>query len=374
LVKVIVQAQLFARPSIAPEGALSTSANYKDQIIKGKLSVETVTPLCKDILVNWDTTYSRDHFETCKDFDGPVDKECDCQIPATKFNQVPLNRNLVDTFCVMFPYLTVDMVWLIVKSKPGIGFHSWHRDFYLDKKIVKTIVVNLDAMKRSDVPGAAFGELRKSPTEVTDKTMKGEGKSVLNNPTKETDETKKVERDETMIEDESTELRSPQENSDDADDKFLDPHKEVVDSSVDGWEPHSCGVQTFSPSLTPVYQNLHSMPQILPLSLPPIVKGKLPLDKWVCDKCDAEQTVNKMRYGACKSWRGGKKGALKKSESTKKDKQHPVNHGRKPKQTQPAATVAVDCSNLLISGEDAFSPLTAGPNVNDESIEESTID
>jgi hypothetical protein len=65
---------------------------------------------------------------------------------------------------------------------------------------------------------------------------------------------------------------------------------------------------------------------------------------------------------------------LKKSESTKKDNQHTVNCGRKPKQTQPALTVAVDCSNLLISGKDAFSSLTAGPNVNDESIEESTID
>ncbi len=103
------------------------------------------------------------------------------------------------------------------------------------------------------------------------------------------------------------------------------------------------------------------MPQILPPSLPPIFKGKLPLDKWLCDKCDAEQTVGKMRCGACKSLRGDKRGALKKSESTKKNKQHMVNHGRKPKQTQSAAMVAVDCSNLLISSEDAFSPLTAGP-------------
>jgi hypothetical protein len=39
------------------------------------------------------------------------------------------------------------------------------------------------------VPGAAFGELRRSPPEVKDKTMKGEGKSVTNKPTKEIDET-----------------------------------------------------------------------------------------------------------------------------------------------------------------------------------------
>ncbi len=182
--KVVVQVQLFARPSIAPEGALSMRAPFKDQIIKGQLALETVTPLCNDILVNWDTTYSRDHFETCKDFDGPVDKECNHQIPATKFNQVPLIQNLVDAFCVMFPYLTVDMVWLIVKSKPGSGCQSWHRDFYLDEKIIKTIVVNLGSIKRNEVPGAAFGKLRKSPPEINNETMKGEGKSVMKKPTK----------------------------------------------------------------------------------------------------------------------------------------------------------------------------------------------
>jgi hypothetical protein len=113
-----------------------------------------------------------------------VDKECNRQTPVTKFNPVPLIRNLVDTFCVMFPYLTVDMVWLIVKSKPGSGFQKWHRDFYLDEKIFKTIAVNLGSMKRSEVPGAAFGELRKSPPEINIETMKGEGKSAKKKPTK----------------------------------------------------------------------------------------------------------------------------------------------------------------------------------------------
>ncbi len=147
------------------------------------MAPETVTPLCNDILVNWDTTYFQDHFETCKDFDGPVDKECNRQIPVTKFNQAPLIRNLVDTFCVMFPYLTVDMVWLIVTSKPGRGFQKWHRDFYLDEKIVKTIIVNLGSMKRSEVPDVAFGKLCKSPPEINDETMKEEGKSAMKKPT-----------------------------------------------------------------------------------------------------------------------------------------------------------------------------------------------
>ncbi len=106
--------------------------------------------------------------------------------------------------------------------------------------------------------------------------MKGEGKIVMMTLTKETDETMKVEGDETMIVDASTELRTPHETSDVADANFFDPHKEVVDSSTGGLEPLSCGVQTFLPSPTPVNQELHSMPQILPPSLPPIYKGNCP--------------------------------------------------------------------------------------------------
>jgi hypothetical protein len=45
------------------------------------------------------------------------------------------------------------MVWLIVKSKPGSGFQSWHKDFNLNEKITKTVVINLGAVKRSDLLG-----------------------------------------------------------------------------------------------------------------------------------------------------------------------------------------------------------------------------
>jgi hypothetical protein len=162
-VKVFVQAQLIARHSISIEGGVSTRT--KDEIIEDPLTVESVMPLCNDILVNWDTTYSRKYFETCKEFDGPIDHQSNCQIPATKFIKVPLIQKLVDTFTIRFPSLTVDMVWLIVKSKPGCGFQTLHRDFYLDPKIIKTIVVNLGAMMRSDVPGEAFSERAKSSPE-----------------------------------------------------------------------------------------------------------------------------------------------------------------------------------------------------------------
>jgi hypothetical protein len=59
----------------------------------------------------------------------------------------------------MLQYLTIGMLWLIDKSKPGSRFQSWHQDFNRNKKITKTIVINLGAVKRSDLLG---GPLRKA--------------------------------------------------------------------------------------------------------------------------------------------------------------------------------------------------------------------
>ncbi len=122
--KIIVQAQLFARPIIAPDcDGLTCSLGHKEiDFIESNLNDDTVAALSNDILQNWDTTYSLDHFDMCKDFDGPVDKECNDSIPHTKFEQVSLIKKLVDTFSQMLSSLTIDLVWLTIKSKPGSGF------------------------------------------------------------------------------------------------------------------------------------------------------------------------------------------------------------------------------------------------------------
>ncbi len=108
---------------------------------------------------DWNTTYSLEHVGPWKNFDGPVDKDSNRQIPHAKFHEAPLLNKLVDTFTEMLQYLTIDMVWLIVKSKPGSGFQSWHQDFNLNKKITKTIVINLGAVKRSDLLGDPMCEV-----------------------------------------------------------------------------------------------------------------------------------------------------------------------------------------------------------------------
>jgi hypothetical protein len=62
-----------------------------------------------------------------------VDRTSNRQISKKHFTHVPLLKNLMYTFETMFPYLYVDMVWLLRKSKEGDGFQGWHKDFLLGK-------------------------------------------------------------------------------------------------------------------------------------------------------------------------------------------------------------------------------------------------
>jgi hypothetical protein len=55
---------------------------------------------------------------------GPVDRASNRQICKKHFNQVPLLKNLVDTFETMLPYLYVKLVWLLRKSKEADGFQG----------------------------------------------------------------------------------------------------------------------------------------------------------------------------------------------------------------------------------------------------------
>ncbi len=72
-----------------------------------------------------------------------MDRASNRQIYKNLFNQVPLLKNLVDTFETMLPYLSINLVWLLRKSKEGDGFQGWHKDFYMGGQITKTIAINV---------------------------------------------------------------------------------------------------------------------------------------------------------------------------------------------------------------------------------------
>jgi hypothetical protein len=50
----------------------------------------------------------------------------------------------------MFSYLSIDLVWLLRKSKEGDGFQGWHKDFLLGQQITKTIVINVGSKERDN--------------------------------------------------------------------------------------------------------------------------------------------------------------------------------------------------------------------------------
>jgi hypothetical protein len=50
----------------------------------------------------------------------------------------------------MFPYLSIDLVWLLGKSKESDGFQGWHKDFLLGKQFTKTIVINVGSKERDN--------------------------------------------------------------------------------------------------------------------------------------------------------------------------------------------------------------------------------
>jgi hypothetical protein len=79
-----------------------------------------------------------------------VDRTNNRQIYKKHFMQVPLLKKVVDTFETMFPYLSIDLVWLLHKLNEDDGFQGWHKDFLLGQQITKTIVINVGSKESNN--------------------------------------------------------------------------------------------------------------------------------------------------------------------------------------------------------------------------------
>ncbi len=134
--KIFIQAQLFCAPPDdtnvlqLPRSLMKAQGK---QVTRGCLGESTLSELRDDLLNNWEILYSNPEYQPCKNFSGgPVDRESNRQICRKHLTQVPLLKNLVDTFETLLLYLSVDLVWLLRKSKEGDGFQGWHKNFYMD--------------------------------------------------------------------------------------------------------------------------------------------------------------------------------------------------------------------------------------------------
>jgi hypothetical protein len=82
---------------------------------------------------------------------GPVDRTSNRQIYENHFTQVPLLKKLVDTFETMFPYLSIDLVWLLHKSKKVMDFRGGTKTFcWVNKSPRLPIVINVGSKERDN--------------------------------------------------------------------------------------------------------------------------------------------------------------------------------------------------------------------------------
>ncbi len=142
-------------------------------------------------------------------------------------------------------------------------------------------MVDLGAMKRSAVPGKAFGNLREIPPEET--TIEERKQFLLIQPPppsflKSPPETItiKEDKDSQELEEDHVEYHNEMDNSNEEEEEFVECHNEREDI-IRATNQES--LHTFAPSL------------------PPFPKRTV----WICDKCDTEQSEDKRRCGTCKS-------------------------------------------------------------------------
>jgi len=139
--------QLFCTPCTDARSERITRSSLRDkQIVDGVLKDKTFMDLGQNVIRDWDmlieTTLSG--FMPCRNFDGnKVDPLSNRQFQKENLDDFPLIKHVVEKFSLICPELTVDMAWLLLKSKPNDGFQGWHQDLKLSGKITNTIVVNV---------------------------------------------------------------------------------------------------------------------------------------------------------------------------------------------------------------------------------------
>lgn len=167
--KVIYTAQLFATPC-SYIGSTKRSLRNTSKMtshVQGRIDSSLFSSLTQDLILHWDTTYSSKKFPPASKFFGVIDKEKNRHIRQNQIHKVPLIQQLV--FAVeeaVDEDITVDSVWLIMKTKEDDGFQEWHQD--MKHRVTKTIVVNVGSHvlthRDEDISSDVNPVLRNNPT------------------------------------------------------------------------------------------------------------------------------------------------------------------------------------------------------------------
>jgi hypothetical protein len=206
----------------------------------------------------------------------------------------------------MFPYLSVDLVWLLCKSKEGDGFQGWHKDFLLGRQITKTMVINLGSKERED------GETTRSFNN---------GESFEGDDWNHTKDyaTSEINLEEELSQDEWKPAAIPTKNP--SVNPSAKPHKKL--SAIPAAIPHKKSssipqedanngddIAEDKRKSAAIWQEEMLTTQVtaqpIELSIPslPPIAGKMVT--WICEFRDSQWPQLQKRWGTCKRWKGGK--------------------------------------------------------------------
>ena len=111
----------------------------------------TLEPLVNDLLHHWDDTYSAERFPPSSKFqDIKIDKAKNRYILSHQIHLLPMIQQLCLAFEELVGGITVDAVWVMMKTTGDDGFQGWHQD--LVHKISTTIVVNVGVATSTRTP------------------------------------------------------------------------------------------------------------------------------------------------------------------------------------------------------------------------------
>jgi hypothetical protein len=136
--------QLFCTATQDPQSWTNQLRKQNRNMKIGRIPVQQIKEVSKDIQDNWETTYAVTKFPPSKAFDGDkIDPNTNRHLQGDTFQKIPHMDSLVKYFESRFTQFHVKSVWIIKKTRENDGFQVWHRDFYLNTDIISTIVVNV---------------------------------------------------------------------------------------------------------------------------------------------------------------------------------------------------------------------------------------
>jgi hypothetical protein len=218
----------------------------------------------------------------------------------------------------MFPYLSVDLVWLLRKSKEGNGFQGRHKDLALGQPITKTVVINLGSKEKEDEEttrsfnNSVFFEVN-DWNEIEDYALseinlehelsrdRSKPAAIPNNEPSTKPSAISHEKPSaipaTIPRKKSS--ATPQEDAKNDDDITEDKRK-----------PAAILQEEMKTPLATPQPIQYSIPFI-----PPIAGTNMKVGTWICEFCDSQWPQSQKRCGTCKKWKGGKRSLSKNGQS-----------------------------------------------------------